>query len=111
MPLSRVVEYVIAAITAPGAYTLEDALALLGEAFPGYRVLPAEDEEAVRAAVGEALRGRREKFIIQSHICSVWKNGQYLRTRDLAETKAGFEEMMSLLKTDRIDVGMIHYYI
>ena len=34
----------------------EDALALLGEAFPGYRVLPAEDEEVVRAAVasGEA---------------------------------------------------------
>ena len=29
----------------------------------------------VRAAVGEALKGRREKFLIQSHICSVWKDG------------------------------------
>ena len=63
----------------------------------------------VRKAVGDALKGRREKFIIQSHICSVWKNGQYMRTRDLAQVKAGFEEMMSLLQTDYIDVGMIHY--
>lgn len=63
----------------------------------------------LRAAVGEALKGRREKFLIQSHICSVWKNGQYLRTRNLAEVKAGFEEMMKLLQTDYLDVGMIHY--
>ena len=63
----------------------------------------------VRKAVGDALQGRREKFIIQSHICSVWKNGQYMRTRDLAQVKAGVEEMMSLLQTDYLDVGMIHY--
>lgn len=63
----------------------------------------------VRASVGKALQGRREKFIIQSHVCSVWKNGQYKRTRNLAEVKAGFEEMLSLLQTDYLDVGMIHY--
>lgn len=63
----------------------------------------------IRASVGKALAGRREKFIIQSHICSVWKNGQYKRTRDIDEVKNGFEEMLSLLGTDYIDVGMIHY--
>lgn len=63
----------------------------------------------VRRAVGKALEGRRDKFIIQSHICSVWKEGQYKRTRDLDEVKKGFEEMMSLLQTDFVDVGMIHY--
>ena len=63
----------------------------------------------VRRAVGDALVGRREKFYVQSHICSIWQNGQYKRTRDLAETKAGFEEMLRLLKTDYLDVGMIHY--
>lgn len=63
----------------------------------------------VRASVGKALAGRREKFIIQSHICSVWKNGQYKRSRNIDEVKAGFEEMLSLLQTDHIDVGMIHY--
>ena len=66
-------------------------------------------DPALRAAVGKAIRGRREKFIIQSHICSVWKNGQYLRTRKLEEVKAGFEEMLSLLGVEYIDVGMIHY--
>ncbi len=66
-------------------------------------------EPAIRKAVGEALTGRREKFYIQSHICSVWKDGQYQRTRKIEEVKAGFEEMMELLQTDYLDVGMIHY--
>ena len=73
-----------------------------------YFDLYASDPE-LRRAVGEALSGRRDRFYIQSHICSVWKNGQYLRTRKLPEVKAGFEEMMSLLGTDYLDVGMIHY--
>ncbi len=64
---------------------------------------------AVRKAVGDALRGRREKFIAQSHICSVWQNGQYKRTRKLSEVKAGFEESLELLQTNYIDVGTIHY--
>ena len=64
---------------------------------------------AVRKAVGSALRGRREKFIAQSHICTVWQNGQYKRTRKLSEVKAGFELSLEELQTDYIDVGMIHY--
>ncbi len=64
---------------------------------------------AVREAVGKAMRGRRQKFIAQSHICSVWQNGQYKRTRKLAEVTAGFEESLRQLQTDYIDVGTIHY--
>ena len=63
----------------------------------------------VRGDLGTALEGRREKFVLQGHLCSVWKNGQYLRTRDLAETKAGMAEQLRLLKTDYLDIGMIHY--
>ncbi|MBO6046625.1 MAG: aldo/keto reductase [Erysipelotrichaceae bacterium] len=73
-----------------------------------YFDLYASDPD-VRRAVGKALKGRRDKFIIQSHICSIWKNDDYLRTRNLKEVKAGFEEMMSLLDIDYLDVGMIHY--
>ena len=73
-----------------------------------YFDLYASDPQ-LRAAVGKAMKGRRDKFLIQSHIGSVWKNGQYLRTRDLDEVKTGFDEMMRLLDTDHIDVGMIHY--
>lgn len=63
----------------------------------------------VRAAVGNALEGRRDKFIIQSHIGSIWHDGQYKRSRKLDEVRAGFDEMLRLLKTDHIDIGMIHY--
>ena len=73
-----------------------------------YFDLYASDPD-LRKAVGNALKGRREKFIIQSHLCSVWKDGQYKRTRNLNEVKTGFKEMLNLLQTDFIDVGMIHY--
>lgn len=63
----------------------------------------------VRTAVGEAMVGRREKFIVQGHICSIWKDGQYKRSRNLPEVQEGFEEQLRLLQTDYLDVGMIHY--
>ncbi len=63
----------------------------------------------VRAAVGNALAGRREKFMVQAHICSIWKDGQYKRSRKMEEVKPGFEELLAQLQTDYIDVGMIHY--
>lgn len=63
----------------------------------------------VRANLGRALEGRRDKFILQSHLCSVWENGQYLRTRDINKVRAGFEEMLRLLNTGFIEIGMIHY--
>ena len=63
----------------------------------------------VREAVGAALAGRREKFIIQSHLCAFWKDGQYVRTRNISEVREGFELMLEQLRTDYIDVGMIHY--
>ncbi|MDE7076967.1 MAG: aldo/keto reductase [Alistipes sp.] len=63
----------------------------------------------LRSALGAALAGRREKFIVQGHLCSVWENGQYLRTRDLAKTEAAFADLLARLETDYIDIGMIHY--
>ena len=63
----------------------------------------------VRSLVGEALRGRREKFVIQAHLCTAWKNGQYERTRNIDEVRASFEDLLARLGTDRIEVGMIHY--
>ena len=66
-------------------------------------------DPSARTALGEALKGRREKFILQSHISSVWKNGQYERSRDLDDVKAAFEDSLERLGTDYIDVGMIHY--
>lgn len=63
----------------------------------------------LRSAVGKALRGRRDKFIIQGHLCAVWKDGQYLRSREMADVRPAFEDQLSRLGVDFIDVGMIHY--
>lgn len=64
---------------------------------------------AVRTNIGRAIADRRQEILLQSHLCSVWKDGQYKATRQIDEVKAGFEEMLRLLDTDYIDIGMIHY--
>ncbi len=66
-------------------------------------------EPEVRSAIGEALVGRRERMFIQGHLCTVYEDGQYTRTRDLEKTKAAFEDLLIRLQTDYVDVGMIHY--
>lgn len=63
----------------------------------------------LRVNLGKALRGRREKFVLQGHLCTVWKDGQYQRTRDIREVKAGFADLLARLQTDYVDIGMIHY--
>lgn len=61
-----------------------------------------------RDNLGNSLKGRRDKMNIQGHIGVCWKDGQYKRTRDLAEAQAGFEDLLTRLHTDHIEVGMIH---
>ncbi len=63
----------------------------------------------LRSNIGTALIGHREQFIIQGHLCSTWEDGQYLRTRDVDKTIAAFEDQLLRLKTDYLDIGMIHY--
>ncbi|MBQ6933672.1 MAG: aldo/keto reductase [Clostridia bacterium] len=66
-------------------------------------------EPNVRTNLGVALRGRREKWYIQGHIGSTWQNGQYVRTRQMEKVKEAFEDLLTRLETDYIDLGMIHY--
>ncbi len=66
-------------------------------------------EPNVRSNIGAAIEGRREKWYIQGHIGSTWQNGQYVRTRDLEQTKLAFNDLLTRLKTDYIDLGMIHF--
>ena len=55
-----------------------------------------------RSNLGRALRGRREKFVLQAHLCTIWKDGQYKRTRDAAEVREGFADQLRRLETDQI---------
>ena len=66
-------------------------------------------EPNVRSNIGAALRGRRERWYIQGHIGSTWQNGQYKRTRDVAQCREAFGDLLTRLETDYIDLGMIHY--
>lgn len=66
-------------------------------------------DPAMRSRLGEALRGRRDAFLLQGHLCSVWQNGQYKRTRNIDEVRAAFEDLLARLETSWVDVGMIHY--
>lgn len=62
----------------------------------------------VRSNIGYALRGRRDRMVIQGHVGVCWKDGQYKKTRDIEECREGFEDLLARLETDHIEVGMIH---
>lgn len=66
-------------------------------------------EPNVRTNIGRAIAGTRERWIIQGHLGSTWQDGQYVRTRELPKVKEAFEDLLTRLQTDYIDLGMIHY--
>jgi predicted aldo/keto reductase-like oxidoreductase len=63
----------------------------------------------VRENIGRALKGRRDKVLIQGHICSTDINEQYDRSRDLPTVKKYFEDLLRCLKTEYIDFGMLFF--
>lgn len=75
----------------------------------GVNIIDCFDSNPItRNNLGAAIKGRRDQVIIQGHIGVCWKDGQYLRTRNLSEAKMGFEDLLTRLHTDHIEIGMIH---
>ncbi|MDD2957655.1 MAG: aldo/keto reductase [Lachnospiraceae bacterium] len=66
-------------------------------------------EPNVRSNIGAAIRGKRDRWIIQGHLGSTWQDGQYVRTREMPKVKEAFEDLLERLGTDYVDFGMIHY--
>ena len=62
-----------------------------------------------RDIIGKAMKGNREKWIVQGHIGSTFQNGQYVRTRDMKHVVPAFEDILKRMGTDYIELGMIHY--
>ena len=66
-------------------------------------------EPEVRTNIGKALGSARQDMVLQGHIGSVWLNGQYGKSRDLALCKQNFEDFMRRIGTDYVDIGMLHF--
>lgn len=66
-------------------------------------------QASTRDNIGMALKGKLDKMIIQGHLCTIYEDGQYKRTRDVESTKRSFEDLLTRLQTSYIDIGMIHY--
>jgi predicted aldo/keto reductase-like oxidoreductase len=62
-----------------------------------------------RDIIGKALKGNRDKWFVQGHIGSTWQNGQYVRSRDMAQVKPAFEDLLRRIGGGYMDLGMIHY--
>ena len=63
----------------------------------------------VRSDIGNAIKGHRDRWIIQGHLGSTWQNEQYVKTRNLERVKEAFSDLLSRFHTDYIDLGMIHF--
>ena len=66
-------------------------------------------EPNVRSHLGNAIKGEREKWVIQGHLGSAWKNGRYLRVRDIPSIEEAFDDLLTRFHTDYVDLGMIHF--
>ena len=62
-----------------------------------------------RDIIGKAMEGCRDSWYVQGHIGSTYQNGQYVRTRDMDHVRPAFEDLLERLRTDHVDLGMIHY--
>ena len=62
-----------------------------------------------RDIIGKAMEGCRDSWFVQGHIGSTYQNGQYVRTRDMKHVRPAFEDLLKRLRSDYVDLGMIHY--
>jgi predicted aldo/keto reductase-like oxidoreductase len=92
-------------------HSTEECAALLDHAEKaGINILDCwMSEPKVRSNIGLALEGKRERWFIQGHVGSTWQDGQYVRTREADKCREAFEDLLARLRTDYIDLGMIHY--
>jgi len=66
-------------------------------------------EDSAAPAVAAALKGRRDRMVMQMHIGAIYPDGVYTRTRTLEKVKRGFEGELKKYATDYADIGLIHY--
>ena len=63
----------------------------------------------IRDYFGKALEKKRQKVIIAGHIGTVMRDGKYGRSRDNTECQTFFDDLLTRLRTDYVDVLMLHF--
>ncbi|MEE8353660.1 MAG: aldo/keto reductase, partial [Dehalococcoidales bacterium] len=63
----------------------------------------------VRDHFGAALAGRRERMMIAGHLGATMKDGQYFRSRDSDHSERYVDDLLTRLRSDYIDVLMLHF--
>ena len=63
----------------------------------------------VRDNIGIALKNKRHEVMIAGHLGSVLQDGQYCQSRDRTECLEFFEDLLTRLRTDYVDVLMLHF--
>lgn len=66
-------------------------------------------EDSAAAAVARALKGKRDRMVMQLHLGAIYPDGVYARTRTLEKVRRGFEGELRKYATDYADIGLIHY--
>lgn len=56
-----------------------------------------------------ALKGRREKMMVAGHLGSIQIDNQYSRSNDLKQSEIYFNDLLTRLDTDYIDMLMLHF--
>lgn len=65
------------------------------------------DETAAEPAA-RALKGCRDKMVMQMHLGAVYPKGVYSRTRVVEKVQKGFDHELKKYGTDYADIGIIH---
>ena len=60
-------------------------------------------------AVRKVIEGRRDKLIMQNHLCVGYPDGNYHHFKDLASVKDAFANELKKYGTDYSDIGLIHF--
>ena len=63
---------------------------------------------AIFSGYGKALRGLRDRVLLQVHFGADYTTGEYGWTTDLKKIQASVAWQLAKLQTDYIDFGMIH---
>ncbi|MDO5537101.1 MAG: aldo/keto reductase [Desulfovibrionaceae bacterium] len=59
-------------------------------------------------ALASAIRGRRDRMVTQMHIGSLFRNGQYTRSRSVRLIRQELEEQLDMFG-GYFDIGLLHY--